>query len=30
MSKTIEYYFDYVSPFTYLANTQLPGILERT
>ena len=30
MSKTIEYYFDYESPFTYLANTQLPGILERT
>ncbi len=30
MGKTLEYYFDYVSPFTYLANTQLPGIVERT
>ena len=30
MPKTLEYYFDYVSPFTYLANTQLPRIVERT
>ncbi len=26
----LEYFFDYVSPFAYLADTQLPGLLERT
>jgi 2-hydroxychromene-2-carboxylate isomerase len=26
----LEYFFDYVSPFSYLADTQLPGIVERT
>jgi 2-hydroxychromene-2-carboxylate isomerase len=26
----LEYFFDYVSPFAYLADTQLPAILERT
>ena len=24
MSKPVEFYFDYVSPYAYLANTQLP------
>lgn len=28
--RTIEFFFDYGSPFTYLAYTQLPGIAERT
>ncbi len=26
----LEYFFDSVSPFTYLANSQLPGLLERS
>ena len=26
----LEYFFDYVSPFAYLADTQLPALLERT
>lgn len=26
----LEYFFDYVSPFSYLADTQLPALLERT
>jgi 2-hydroxychromene-2-carboxylate isomerase len=26
----LEYFFDYVSPFTYLADSQLPALLERT
>jgi len=30
MAKKIEFYFDYVSPATYLAYTQLPLIAERT
>jgi len=29
MAKQIEYFFDYVSPFSYLADTQLPAIAER-
>lgn len=27
---TLTYYFDFVSPYTYLAQTQLPALLERT
>lgn len=27
---TLEYFFDYVSPFAYLADTQLAGLVERT
>ncbi|NIP15300.1 MAG: 2-hydroxychromene-2-carboxylate isomerase [Pseudomonadales bacterium] len=30
MSRTVEIYFDFLSPPSYLAWTQLPGILERT
>ena len=30
MSKTIEFFFDFGSPYGYLANTQLPGISART
>jgi 2-hydroxychromene-2-carboxylate isomerase len=30
MSPTLEYFFDYVSPFSYLADSQLPALLERT
>ena len=26
MTKRVEYFFDYVSPYAYLANTQLPGL----
>ena len=26
----LEYFFDYVSPFAYLADTRLPALLERT
>jgi len=26
----VEFFFDYGSPFSYLANTQLPGIAART
>jgi 2-hydroxychromene-2-carboxylate isomerase len=26
----LEYFFDYVSPFSYLADTQLPALVERT
>ena len=26
----VEYFFDYVSPFAYLADTQLPGLAQRT
>ena len=29
MAKQIEYFFDYISPFSYLADTQLPAIAER-
>jgi len=30
MAKTLEFFFDYGSPTTYLAHVQLPGIAERT
>ncbi len=30
MAKQVEFYFDFVSPTTYLAYTQLPGIVQRT
>lgn len=30
MSARLEYFFDYVSPFSYLADSQLPGLIERT
>ena len=30
MAKQLEFYFDYGSPTTYLAWTQLPGLVERT
>lgn len=30
MTKTVEFFFDYGSPFTYLAWTQLPALAERT
>jgi 2-hydroxychromene-2-carboxylate isomerase len=30
MAKPLEFFFDYVSPFSYLADTQLPLLLERT
>ena len=30
MPPTLEYFFDYVSPFSYLADSQLPAILQRT
>jgi len=30
MSKRLEFFYDYVSPFSYLANTQLAGLAERT
>ena len=30
MSKRLEYFFDYVSPFSYLADSQLPALVERT
>ena len=30
MSRRLEYFFDYVSPFSYLADSQLPGLAERT
>ena len=26
---TLEFFFDYASPFSYLADTQLPGIAKR-
>jgi 2-hydroxychromene-2-carboxylate isomerase len=29
-SKQVEFFFDYVSPFSYLADTQLPALAERT
>jgi 2-hydroxychromene-2-carboxylate isomerase len=29
MAKQLEFFFDYVSPFSYLADTQLPALLER-
>ncbi|HKJ24849.1 MAG TPA: 2-hydroxychromene-2-carboxylate isomerase [Myxococcota bacterium] len=30
MSQTVEYFFDYVSPFSYLADSQVPALVERT
>ena len=30
MAKPVEFFFDYVSPFSYLADTQLPALLDRT
>lgn len=30
MSKAIQFFFDFVSPFSYLAMTQLPGLCART
>jgi 2-hydroxychromene-2-carboxylate isomerase len=30
MRKLVEFFFDYVSPFSYLANSQLPALLDRT
>jgi 2-hydroxychromene-2-carboxylate isomerase len=30
VSPRLEYFFDYVSPFSYLANSQLPALIERT
>jgi 2-hydroxychromene-2-carboxylate isomerase len=30
MARTLEFYFDYGSPYSYLADTQVEGIVERT
>ena len=30
MSRKLDFYFDYLSPYSYLANTQIPGLAERT
>jgi 2-hydroxychromene-2-carboxylate isomerase len=30
MSRKVEYFFDYVSPYSYLADGQIPGIVSRT
>src|SRR5260370_35486852 len=30
MAKQIEFFYDYLSPFSYLADTQLPAIARRT
>ena len=30
MSRQLEFFFDYVSPFSYLANSQLPALARRT
>jgi 2-hydroxychromene-2-carboxylate isomerase len=30
MARRLEFFFDYTSPFSYLADTQLPGIARRT
>lgn len=30
MAKPLEFFFDYVSPFSYLADTQLPALLAKT
>lgn len=30
MAKQLEYFFDYVSPFSYLADSQVPALVERT
>ena len=30
MPRRLEFFFDYVSPFSYLANSQLPALAKRT
>ncbi|MGH0030800.1 MAG: 2-hydroxychromene-2-carboxylate isomerase [Myxococcota bacterium] len=30
MARTLEFYFDYLSPYSYLANSQMPALAERT
>ncbi len=30
MARQIEFFYDYLSPFSYLADTQLPAIAQRT
>ena len=30
MSRRVEFFFDYGSPFSYLADTQLPTLAQRT
>jgi 2-hydroxychromene-2-carboxylate isomerase len=30
LSKKLEYFFDYVSPFSYLADSQIPALVQRT
>ena len=30
MSRSFDYYLDFASPYTYLANSQIPGLVERT
>jgi 2-hydroxychromene-2-carboxylate isomerase len=30
LSRRLEYFFDYVSPFSYLADSQISGLIERT
>lgn len=30
MSKTLDFYFSFISPFSYIAQTQLAGLVERT
>ena len=30
MAKQLEYFFDYVSPYSYLADSRIPGLVERT
>jgi 2-hydroxychromene-2-carboxylate isomerase len=30
MAPSLEFFFDYVSPFAYLANSQVPALIERT
>ncbi len=30
MAKRLEYFFDYVSPFSYLADSQVPALVDRT
>lgn len=30
MSQQVEFFFDFISPYTSLAQTRLPGLIERT
>lgn len=30
MSRRVEFFYDYVSPFSYLADSQIPGLVQRT